>query len=99
MLNIEDKAILHNLLDAEPNVLTKNERIAISKVLYTSPNYIRQIHWKEDMILECPHCGHVDETTAYLNITECNNECDVCGEKYDVELWASSFEQRCTKRY
>ena len=98
MLNLEEKATLSKLLDAEPTVLTKNERIAISKALYTSSDYSQQIYWKDDMTLECPHCGHVNDTVAYLNITESDTECYECGGAYEVELWCTGFEQRCVKR-
>ena len=84
MLNMEEKITLSKLLDAEPNCLTKSERNAISKALYAIQDHSQQIYWKEDMSLKCPHCGHVYDTVAYLNITECDNKCYECGGKYDV---------------
>lgn len=42
-----------------------------------------RLDWKEDMDLECPYCGYINETVAYLNIDE--STCSKCGKDCNNE--------------
>jgi len=93
-----EKWALDDTYDYETDIKNTKQFIKDLKILAHGSQMPQQIYWKDDMMLECPHCGHVYDTRAYLNITEVDNECYKCGGKYDVELWACGFEQRCIKR-
>ena len=54
------------------------------------------LNWKEEMTLKCPYCGHIMETTAYLNIED--SSCDKCNKNFEVELHVESFTQKCIKK-